>query len=39
VEEIKHRRHWRAVAWSLTATAVIALVWAPITLRLYSKQG
>lgn len=28
-----------AVAWSLTATAVIALVCAPITLRLYSKQG
>jgi hypothetical protein len=28
-----------AVAWSLTATAVITLVWAPITLRLYSKQG
>ncbi|GLX00020.1 hypothetical protein Misp02_41060 [Microtetraspora sp. NBRC 16547] len=28
-----------AVAWSLTATAVITLVCAPITLRLYSKQG
>jgi ABC-2 type transport system permease protein len=27
-----------AVAWSLTATAVITLVCAPITLRLYSKQ-
>jgi ABC-2 type transport system permease protein len=27
-----------AVAWSLTATAVIALVCGPITLRLYSKQ-
>jgi ABC-2 type transport system permease protein len=27
------------VAWSLVATAVIALVCAPITLRLYSKQG
>ncbi|GAA3151639.1 ABC transporter permease [Streptomyces echinatus] len=28
-----------AVAWSLIATAVIALVCGPITLRLYSKQG
>jgi ABC-2 type transport system permease protein len=28
-----------AVAWSLGATAVLALVCAPITLRLYSKQG
>ncbi|MEV0491283.1 ABC transporter permease [Streptomyces atratus] len=28
-----------AVAWSLTVTAVITLVCAPITLRLYSKQG
>jgi ABC-2 type transport system permease protein len=28
-----------AVAWSLTATAVITLVCAPITLRLYGKQG
>ena len=28
-----------AVAWSLTATAAIALVCAPITLRLYSKQN
>lgn len=27
------------VAWSLTATAVIALVCAPITLRLYGRQG
>ncbi|OIJ94634.1 ABC transporter permease [Streptomyces colonosanans] len=27
------------VAWSLTATAAITLVFAPITLRLYSKQG
>ncbi|MCX5008980.1 ABC transporter permease [Streptomyces sp. NBC_00638] len=28
-----------AVAWSLTASAVIALVCAPIALRLYGKQG
>jgi ABC-2 type transport system permease protein len=28
-----------AVAWSLAATAVITLVCAPITLRLYGKQG
>lgn len=28
-----------AVVWSLTATAVITLVCAPITLRLYGKQG
>ncbi|HEX3813580.1 MAG TPA: ABC transporter permease [Mycobacteriales bacterium] len=28
-----------SVVWSLTATAVIALVCAPITLRLYSKQA
>lgn len=28
-----------AVAWSLAATAVLTLVFAPITLRLYSKQG
>ncbi|MEU5951092.1 ABC transporter permease [Streptomyces sp. NPDC047525] len=28
-----------AVAWSLTATAVLILVCAPITLRLYSKLG
>jgi ABC-2 type transport system permease protein len=27
------------IAWSLTATAVITLVCAPITLRLYGKQG
>ncbi|MDR3082044.1 MAG: ABC transporter permease [Streptomyces sp.] len=28
-----------AVAWSLTATAALTFVFAPITLRLYSKQG
>lgn len=28
-----------AVAWSLTASAVIALVCTPITLRLYGRQG
>ena len=28
-----------AVAWSLVATAAITLVFAPLTLRLYSKQG
>jgi ABC-2 type transport system permease protein len=28
-----------AVGWSLAATAVVTLVCAPITLRLYSKQG
>jgi ABC-2 type transport system permease protein len=27
------------VAWSLVATAVITLVFAPLTLHLYSKQG
>ncbi|MFD0855078.1 ABC transporter permease, partial [Actinomadura adrarensis] len=28
-----------AVAWSLTATATIFLVCAPLTLRLYNKRG
>jgi ABC-2 type transport system permease protein len=28
-----------AVAWSLTATAAITLVCAPITRRRYGKQG
>ena len=28
-----------AVAWSLIATAVITLVFAPLSLRLYSRQG
>lgn len=28
-----------AVTWSLTATAVVTLVFAPITLRLYGRQG
>jgi ABC-2 type transport system permease protein len=28
-----------AIAWSLIATAAIALVCAPLTLHLYSKQG
>ena len=27
------------VAWSLIATAAITLVFAPLTLHLYSKQG
>jgi ABC-2 type transport system permease protein len=28
-----------SVAWSLVATAAITLVFAPLTLHLYSKQG